>query len=105
MSFSDESTEDALVEALIKSDLAKVMNVLITDVLADGDVKSAKILQSIFDKFSKIFDKSEDINAIMGLVSQPVIQNNMGKLMESVSNINPDHIAGKKFKYQLIFST
>ena len=45
---SDESTEDALVEALVGFDIRKVMDVLITDILAEGDVKTAKILQSVF---------------------------------------------------------
>ena len=29
-------------------DIRKVMDVLITDILAEGDVKTAKILQSVF---------------------------------------------------------
>ena len=45
---SDESTEDALVEALVGFDIRKVMDVLITDILAEGDVKTAKILQRVF---------------------------------------------------------
>jgi hypothetical protein len=45
---SDESTEDALVEALVGFDIRKVMDVLVTDILAEGDVKTAKILQSVF---------------------------------------------------------
>ena len=48
LSFSDESTEDALVEALVGFDIRKVKDVLITDILEEGDVKTAKILQSVF---------------------------------------------------------
>ena len=33
-----EATEDALVEALIKVDVQKIKNVIITDILAEGDV-------------------------------------------------------------------
>ena len=47
---SDESTEDALVEALVGFDIRKVMDVLVTDILAEGDVKTAKILQSVFTR-------------------------------------------------------
>ena len=91
---TDESTEDALVEALIRFDLQKAMNVLVTDVLADGDVKTAKILQKIFKRFTETFKDSNDTNAIMTLISEPVIQQNLGKLMAAVSEIDPKHMEG-----------
>ena len=66
---TDESTEDALVEALVGFDIKKAMNVLVTDVLAEGDVKNAKILQSVFSRLATIFDDPEEVNAIMSLFS------------------------------------
>ena len=66
---TDESTEDALVEALVGFDLQKAMDVLVTDVLAEGDVETAKILQSVFSRLAATFDDPEDVNAIMSLFS------------------------------------
>jgi len=92
--FANESTEDALVEALVGFDIRKVMDVLITDILAEGDVKTAKILQSVFARLAETFNAPEDINAIMSLISSPVIQSNLGALMETVATIDPANIDG-----------
>ena len=72
--------------------MQKVMDVLVTDVLAEGDVQTAKILQSIFARLATTFDDPEDINAIMSLISDPVIQTNLGALMETLSTIEPSNI-------------
>ena len=53
LSIADESTEDALVEALVGLDIQKVMDVLVTDILAEGDVKTAKNLQSVFVRLGR----------------------------------------------------
>ena len=57
------------MEALVVFDLQKAANVLVTDVLAEGDVENAKILQSIFSRLAKTFDDPEEVNAIMSLFS------------------------------------
>ena len=80
------------MEALVGFDLQKAMDVLVTDVLAEGDVETAKILQSVFSRLAATFDDPEDINAIMSLISDPVIQTNLGALMETISTIEPSNI-------------
>ena len=57
------------MEALVVFDLQKAANVLVTDVLAEGDVENAKILQSIFSRLATTFDDPEEVNAIMSLIS------------------------------------
>ena len=61
-----EKTEDALVEALIKFDVQKIMDIIITDILANGDVSTAKILSEVFKKFGDTFRDPEDVNILMG---------------------------------------
>lgn len=70
------------------------MDVLVTDVLADGDVQTARILQSVFARLASTFNEPEDINAIMNLLTDPIIQSNLGILMEKVSSLDPVHISG-----------
>ncbi len=70
------------------------MNVLVTDVLADGDVQNAKILQSVFARLSSAFSEPQDINAIMSLITEPAIQDNLANIMETVSDIDPSYIEG-----------
>ena len=69
-----EATEDALVEALIKVDVQKIKNVIITDILAEGDVATAKILNRVFEKFGDTFSDSKDVDILMGLLTDEVIQ-------------------------------
>ena len=74
LSVDVEATEDALVEALIKVDVQKIKNVIITDILADGDVATAKILNGVFQKFGDTFSDSKDVDILMGLLTDEVIQ-------------------------------
>ena len=65
------------------------MDVLVTDVLADGDVQTAKILQSVFARLTGTFADEKDINAIMNLLTDPLIQENLSKgpFINHVDNI------------------
>ena len=96
-----EKTEDALVEALIKFDVQKIMDIIITDILANGDVSTAKILSEVFKKFGDTFRDPEDVNILMGLLTDEVIQRNLGALSKTISSIEPKHIEGKATKYQM----
>ena len=69
-----EATEDALVEALINDDVQKINNVMITDILADGNVDTGKILIGVFQKFGDIFSDSKDVDVLIGLLTDEVIQ-------------------------------
>ena len=96
---SDDSTEDAIVEALVTNDLRKIMDILVTDILANGDTKSAKKLQEIFQKISTTFSDPEEISSIMNFLGQPAVQNNLGSLMSTLSGIEPETLesAAKTF--------
>ena len=103
-----EKTEDALVEALIKFDVQKIMDIIITDILANGDVSTAKILSEVFKKFGDTFRDPEDVNILMGLLTDEVIQRNLGALSKTISSIEPKHIEGKtsshtKYKMSYVF--
>ena len=97
--FSDDSTEDALVEALVTNDLKKIMDVLVTDILANGDLKNAKKLQDIFHRLSNTFSDPEDVASIMKFLGEPAVKNNMGQLMSTLSGIEPETLknAAKTF--------
>ena len=97
--FSDDSTEDAIVEALVQNDLKRIMDVLVTDILADGDVQNAKKLQNIFHRLSEAFSDPNDVSAIMNFLGEPSVQNNIGSLMETLSDIEPETLqnAAKTF--------
>ncbi len=91
---ADESTEDAVVEALIAFDVQRVMDVLVTDVLADGDQETADILTRVFKKLTDTFSKPHEVDALIKLLTDPVIQENLGSLTETVQEIAPAHIEG-----------
>jgi hypothetical protein len=82
------------VEALITYDVQKVMDILLTDVLAEGDVESAKVLQKVFKRLTDTFSEPKDINSLMVFLTDPLIQNNLGALTETVSTIDPIYIEG-----------
>lgn len=71
------------------------MDIIITDILANGDVSTAKILSEVFKKFGDTFRDPEDVNILMGLLTDEVIQRNLGALSKTISSIEPKHIEGK----------
>ena len=80
------------------------MDIIITDILANGDVSTAKILSEVFKKFGDTFRDPEDVNILMGLLTDEVIQRNLGALSKTISSIEPKHIEGKTSshtKYQM----
>ena len=82
------------------------MDIIITDILANGDVSTAKILSEVFKKFGDTFRDPEDVNILMGLLTDEVIQRNLGALSKTISSIEPKHIEGKttkNIKCQLCF--
>ena len=54
--------------------MQKIKNVIITDILAEGDVATAKILNRVFEKFGDTFSDSKDVDILMGLLTDEVIQ-------------------------------
>ena len=84
------------------------MDIIITDILANGDVSTAKILSEVFKKFGDTFRDPEDVNILMGLLTDEVIQRNLGALSKTISSIEPKHIEGKtsshtKYKMSYVF--
>lgn len=91
---SDESTEDALVEAMVKFDVQKIMEILITDILAEGDLETSKVLQDVFLRISTTFAKPDDVSVLINLLSDELIQSNIGELANAVSSIDPKYLEG-----------
>ena len=75
------------------------MDVLVTDILANGDLKNAKKLQDIFHRLSNTFSDPEDVASIMKFLGEPAVKNNMGQLMSTLSGIEPETLknAAKTF--------
>ena len=59
------------------------------------DFSTAKILSEVFKKFGDTFRDPEDVNILMGLLTDEVIQRNLGALSKTISSIEPKHIEGK----------
>lgn len=97
--FQDESTEDALVDAMISGNMTRVKRILLRDVLSEGDVKSARLLEGVFERFTKTFNDPEETEALMTLLSDDLIIQNMGPLTEAMGKIDPEHLdrAAKTF--------